>query len=124
MALIAAAGVFNATLLATRERVHDIATLKSLGMTPAQIAAMAAASSCVVAVVAAMVGIPIGVWLLGVITATMGDLYGFMFDISGSLNPITILLVIAGAFAVALAGAAMPARWAAATPVAQVLRSE
>ena len=124
LALIAAAGVFNATLLATRERVHDIATLKSLGMTPAQIAAMAAASSCVVAVVAAMVGIPIGVWLLGVITATMGDLYGFMFDISGSLNPITILLVIAGAFAVALAGAAMPARWAAATPVAQVLRSE
>jgi putative ABC transport system permease protein len=124
LALIAAAGVFNATLLSTRERVHDIATLKSLGMTPAQIAAMAAASSCFVAVVAAVIGMPIGIWLLNVITGAMGDLYGFVFDTSGSLNPITAVLVIAGAFAVALAGAAMPARWAAATPVAQVLRSE
>jgi putative ABC transport system permease protein len=124
LALIAIAGVFNATLLMTRERVHDIATLKSLGMTPAQIAVMAASSSCVVAVVAALVGIPAGMWLLGMISSAMGDLYGFLMDTSASLNPVTAALVIIGAFVVALAGAALPARWAAATPVAQVLRSE
>ena len=124
LALIAAIGVFNAMLLATRERVHDIATLKSVGMTPVQIDAMVATASCVIALVGALLGIPVGMWLLSVISGAMGDLYGFVFDSSGALNLWTAVLVIFGSLVVALAGAAFPARWAAATPPAQVLRAE
>ena len=123
LALIAAAGVFNATLLSTRERLRDIATLKALGMTPRQIGVMAAASALVLALIAAVIGIPVGMVLLGVIVGAMGDLYGFVVS-SASLSAPTAALVVGGAFVVALAGAAVPARWAAAVPVTQVLRSE
>jgi putative ABC transport system permease protein len=124
LAAIAAVGVFNATLLSTRERVHDIAVLKALGMTPAQIAVMAAASALVMAAVAAVIGIPAGIWLVGMVVGAMGDLYGFVGNGSAAIGPLSAVLIVASVFVVALAGAALPARWAARTPVTQVLRSE
>jgi putative ABC transport system permease protein len=124
LALIAVAGIFNATLLSTRERVHDIATLKAMGMSPAQIGFMAAASALVLAAAGALLGIPVGIWLVGLILGAMADFVGTAFDTNGSFGLVTAALVIASAMLVALLGAALPARWAAATPVAQVLRSE
>lgn len=124
LAIVAAAGVFNATLLSTRERLHDIAALKALGMTPAQIAVMSSGAALLLAVLAAALGIPGGMWLLNVIVAAFGDLYGFIVAVPVAPSAPVVLLIVAGAFVVALAGAALPARWAAATPVAEVLRSE
>lgn len=124
LALIAAIGVFNAMLLATRERVHDIATLKSVGMTPVQIGVMVATAACAIALVGALLGIPLGIWLLGVISGAMGDLYGLVVDSGSALNPVTAAFAVFGSVVVALAGAALPTRWAAATPPAQVLRAE
>jgi putative ABC transport system permease protein len=124
LVVIAAVGVFNAVLLSTRERVHDIAILKALGMTPAQIGIMAGASALVMTAVATIIGIPAGIWLVAAIVAAMGDLYGFVVTGASGVGPLSAALVVAGAFVVALAGAALPARWAAATPVTEVLRSE
>lgn len=123
LVLVAAAGVFNAALLSTRERIHDIATLKAVGMTPAQIGAMAVASMTVLAVVAAIVGIPGGIGLSHAIWPAIFGGY-VTIDLSGAFAPLPLALAVVAAFAVALAGAAFPARWAAATPVAEVLRSE
>ena len=122
--LIAAAGVFNATLLTTRERVRDIAILKTVGMTSRQIALMAMAAIWVLAFAAACIGMPLGVWLEGVIFNNFGALLGGTFEYTVSFTPLPIGLTLLTAFLVAVAGAAVPARWAAATPVAQVLRSE
>jgi putative ABC transport system permease protein len=125
LAAIAAVGVFNATLLSTRERVHDIAVLKALGMTPPQIGVMAAASALVMSAVATLIGFPAGIWLIGAVINAMGSLYGFVASDSGAaIGPVTGGLIVVSVFLVALAGAALPARWAAATPVTQVLRSE
>jgi putative ABC transport system permease protein len=124
LVLVAAAGVFNAALLSTRERIHDIATLKAVGMTPAQIGVMAVASIAVLAVVAAIVGIPGGVGLSHAIWLAIFGAYGVTIDLSGAFAPLPLALAVVAAFAAALAGAAFPARWAAATPVAEVLRSE
>lgn len=123
LVLVAAAGVFNAALLSTRERIHDIATLKAVGMTPAQIGAMAVASMAVLAMVAAIVGIPGGIGLSHAIWPAIFRGY-VTIDLSGAFAPLPLALAVVAAFAVALAGAAFPARWAAATPVAEVLRSE
>jgi len=119
--VIAAAAVFNATRLATRERMRDIAVLKGLGMTPRQIALMAVASTLVLTLVASLLGVPAGLWLEQVIWDTLaGSLGGLRMD----LAPAPPALAVLAAFLVALAGAALPARWATATPVSQVLRSE
>jgi len=124
LVLVAAVGVFNATLLSTRERSHDIATLKAVGMTSGQIAAMVTGTALVLTVTAGIIGVPLGMWLTGAIFSAMFEFIGLVVDASGSFGPLTLLLVFAAAVTVSMGGAALPARWAAAAPVAEVLRSE
>lgn len=124
LVLVAAVGVFNATLLSTRERSHDIATLKAVGMTSAQIAVMVTGTALVLTVTAGAIGVPLGIWVTGVIFSAMFEFIGLVIDASGSFGPLTLLLVFAAAVAMAMGGAALPARWAAGAPVAEVLRSE
>lgn len=120
--LIAAAGVFNATLLLTRERVHDIAILKSLGLTSPQTLLMVAGSTLVLIVVAVAIGVPGGVWLQSVIWGSMAGTLGAL--IAPEIAPASLAIALVGASLVALSGAVLPGRWAAATPVSEVLRSE
>jgi putative ABC transport system permease protein len=124
LVLVAAVGVFNATLLSTRERSHDIATLKAVGMTSGQIAVMVTGTALVLTVTAGVIGVPLGMWLTGAIFSAMFEVIGLVVDASGSFGPLTLLLVLAAAVAMSMGGAALPARWAAAAPVAEVLRSE
>jgi putative ABC transport system permease protein len=119
---ISATAVFNATLLTTRERVRDISVLKALGMTSRQIALMAVGSTVVLTFLATWVGVPLGVWLQAVIWDAVLGISGVIIAPSPSLGAVPLAVV--AAFALALLGAALPARWAAATPVAQVLHSE
>jgi putative ABC transport system permease protein len=121
---IAAAGVFNATLLTTRERVREISVLKTVGMTSRQIALMAVGSTLVLSVVASGIGVPLGVWLEGVIWDSILSTFDAVISPGVKLAPLPLALALVAAFLFALLGAALPARWAAATPVAQVLRSE
>jgi putative ABC transport system permease protein len=114
----------TATLLSTRERSHDVATLKAVGMTAGQIAVMVTGTALVLAVTAGVIGVPLGIWLTGTIFAAMFEFIGLVVDASGAFGPFTLLLVFAAAVAVSIGGAALPARWAAAAPVAEVLRSE
>jgi ABC-type lipoprotein release transport system permease subunit len=92
LALVTAAGVVNTTLLASRERVHDLATLQSLGMTPTQITSTTAVSPLVVTAIAAAQSMPIGIWL----RAWWGAHHGFIAE-SRSLSPLSSGPVIARA---------------------------
>jgi len=121
---IAAAGVFNAARLTTQERVHDIAVLKAIGMSAPQIALMLVASTFVLTVVATLLGVPLGIWLESVIWASILNSSGFVLSLTAGLSPLPLALALLAAFVLALLGAALPARWAAATPVSEVLRSE
>jgi putative ABC transport system permease protein len=119
---ISAAGVFNATLLTTRERVRDISILKAVGMTSGQIALMAAGSTLVLVFIATWLGVPLGLWMQRVILDAVFGFYGAPINPDLALGPVPLAII--AAFVLALLGAALPARWAAATPVAQVLHSE
>ena len=121
--LIAAAGVFNAARLTTRERVRDVAIFKALGMTGRQTLLMVVTSTLVLAVVATIAGIPVGIWLENFIWSQMLGSFGLLVSPSG-IEVLPLLLALVVAFGLAVLGSWMPARWAAATPVAQVLRSE
>ncbi|MGO8863070.1 MAG: ABC transporter permease [Acidimicrobiales bacterium] len=110
------------TLIASvRRRRRDLALLKTLGFTTRQLAATVAWQASVIALIAALVGVPIGVvagrqlWIL------------FARNINAVPQPTvpaSLILVAAGVLILANLIAAVPARIAARTPAALVLRTE
>ena len=124
---IAGLGVFNTLLLTTRERVGDIAILKALGMTPGQVSAMVITSACVLGVVGSILGIPAGIVLYNYLVDAMARVANFTISSSSfaiAINPLQLGMVALGGILVALAGAVLPARWAARGPIASVLNIE
>lgn len=127
LTLIATSGVFNTVVLNTREKARDIAILKAIGMTPNQVVAMVIASTAVLGILGAVLGIPAGVALHRNILVVMGqiatstgipDQFFKVFGI-GLLVP----LAVAG-IAIAMLGATLPAQWAARSRVTDVLQTE
>ena len=53
-------GVFNTVLLETRQRTREVAVLKAIGLTPAQVVAMVIATVVPVGLLAGIIGVPIG----------------------------------------------------------------
>lgn len=124
LVLLAVVGTFNTTLLAMRERLRDTAILKTLGMTGAQITGMVFTFAGVLTVAATAIGIPLGLWMQErIINEGIGETSGFIVDV-GIIDVRSVVLIVAGALAVTLLGALVPARRARRLPVAAVLRSE
>jgi putative ABC transport system permease protein len=124
---IAGLGVFNSLLLTTRERARDIAILKTLGMTPHQVEGMVLASAFALGVVGALLGVPVGIVLYNYLIQAMAALANFTLSnqaLIGEINPVNLVAVALAGILVALAGAILPARWAARAPVVSVLNLE
>jgi putative ABC transport system permease protein len=121
--VVAAVNLLSATLLSVRERVRDFGIQKTLGMTPAQIAAGVATAVSTVALLAVLAGIPLG-WLgynlfMTAVSREIGAGAGF-----AQMNGRLLLLLLPGAVAVAILSSALPARQAAGIEVADALRYE
>jgi len=126
LVLIGVGGVFNTLLLNTRERVHDTAALKAMGMSPRQVMVMIAASAGLLALVGGLMAMPLGLFLHRVLndvisTSTGNDTPPGVY---GVFNPFELVLVPLAAVAVAMAAALIPGRWAARTNVIEVLHAE
>jgi hypothetical protein len=128
--LILAAGLALAAIVAlaltlvasTRRRRRDLALLKSLGFTGAQLAASVAYQATIVAVLGLVVGIPVGIALgrwLWVLFAR--EIYAVPL---ATVPVLPLVLVGLGALVLANVVAALPGRYAARTPIALVLRAE
>ena len=110
------------TLIASvRRRRRDLALLKTLGFTTRQLAATVAWQASIIAVIATIIGVPAGIaagrqlWIL------------FARNINAVPQPTvpaSLILVAAGVLILANLVAAIPARIAARTPAALVLRTE
>ena len=110
------------TLVASvRRQRRDLALLKTLGFTTRQLAATIASQASVIAAIAAIVGVPVGIaggrqlWIL------------FARNINAvpaPTVPASLILVAVGTLVLANLVAAVPARMAARTPAALVLRTE
>jgi putative ABC transport system permease protein len=126
LGLVAAAGVFATMLLHVRERSRDIAILKAVGMSPRQLLAMVMTASAVLGVIGGLVAMPLGVRAYHGLLTSLARQIGtrpppFAFDV---LPPMTLYPLGAMGLAIALAGAFLPARRAARSRVAEILRSE
>ena len=107
-------------LLSVRERVRDYGVLKTVGLTPRQIASSLVSGHAALALIAALLSIPIGIALYRAVYAIAG---GNSDDLviapwwSLTLVPIGTLLIVVGA-------TSLPARLATRIPTADALRYE
>ena len=126
LAASVAAGAFVALGLtlaaAVRRRRRELALLKTLGFTRRQLAASIASQAMVAAVVGIAFGMPLGyaigrqLWLLFAKAIHVVP--------EASVPPLAMVLIGAGALALAVVAAALPGIRAAQTPAALILRSE
>jgi putative ABC transport system permease protein len=126
--LIGAIGVFNMIVLNTTERRFDHAILKAIGMSPRQVIAMAGSPSVVIAVLGIVIGLPLGAWLFHLLLSVLIGMSS-QVDVdspifAGAVGPSSYVFVAALAMTVAVAGALLPASWAAKRSVADALRAE
>jgi hypothetical protein len=124
-ALLAALG--TATLAhmlvsAVRRRRRDLAVLKTLGFVRRQVRAAVLTQAITYALIAVVIGLPLGVAAGRWVWNLFADRQGIVPEVVLPL-PALVLLIPAAALA-AMAIAVMPARWAAATRPATILRAE
>ena len=132
VAVLAGLGVLNATLMLTRERVHDLGVYKAVGMTPRQTIAMVTCWAVTPAMVAAVIALPAGIALHDAVIHALASDQSVLPQIFGTLPGSVLhvytaggltLLALAG-LAIAIAGALGPATWAAASRTTTALRTE
>ncbi|HEY7202586.1 MAG TPA: FtsX-like permease family protein [Candidatus Dormibacteraeota bacterium] len=127
LALIAMVGVFNTILFNTRERSHELATLKAIGMAPGRLIVMVLVSAGFIGLIAGLVGIPLGLRIHYQVLTRLGgalgtDLPGIAYDV---FHPPAVLAVLAlGGILLAVIGALLPARAAARASVTSTLQTE
>ena len=118
--VIATTTLVALALLSVRERIRDYGVLKTVGLTPGQIASSLVGAHAAVALIAALLSIPIGIALFRAVYAIAG---GDGDDLviaswwSLTLVPIGTLLMVAAA-------TSLPARLATRIPAADALRYE
>jgi putative ABC transport system permease protein len=126
LAAVAGLGVLNTVVLQTRERVHDLGIFKAVGMTPRQTITMVvcwvAGTGLLAGVVAVPAGIAVHRYVLPVMAhAAATNLPAGYLNVYGATE--LALLALAG-LVIAVAGAMLPASWAAGSRTASALRAE
>jgi len=126
VAVAAGLGVLNTVLMTARDRVHDLGIFKAIGMRPSQILTMVVCWIAGPAVAAAAIAAPIAVALT---TATLHAMAGTAHtgvpaSFTQVFPPSRLALLSLAAVLIAVAGALLPASWAARARPAVALRAE
>ena len=93
--------------------------LRAVGMTRRQVRRMIRHESIITALIGAALGLPLGIFLAGLITQALGE-----FDVQFKLPVDQLLIFAAAAILVGIAAAVLPARRAARLNVLQALQYE
>lgn len=123
---VAGLGILDSVVLDTRERIHDLGVCKAIGMTPWQIVSVVLASVAAIGVIGALLGVPMGYVLHGLVMPVMGGAVGTGMPASvlDAYSPVQLLLLGLGGVVLAVLGALVPAGWAAKARAATALRTE
>ena len=120
-------GVFNTVLLETRQRSREVAVLKAVGLTPAQVVAMVIATVVPVGLLAGVIGVPIGLAAQRLVLGYMGEVAA-KTRIPEQVYDVFPFVVLVGLFLLGLAigalGAYLPAQRAARASIAPILQAE
>lgn len=122
LVLLALGAVGHALATAVRRRAADLAVLRALGLTPTQSRGVVVVQACVLALFGLALGVPIGVALGRTAWRWIAEFTPVQYL---PPTPVIVLLLVApGALLLVNLLAAWPARRAARTRVALVLRAE
>jgi putative ABC transport system permease protein len=124
--IVAGLGVLNTIVLHTRERVHDLGVFKAVGMTPRQTIAMVVCWVAGTGLVASVIAVPLGIALHGYVLPAMArsvDL-GLPASFLNVYHAGELVLLGLTGITIAVAGALLPASWAAAIRTSTVLHAE
>jgi putative ABC transport system permease protein len=126
VAIAAGLGVLNTVLMTTKDRVHDLGVFKALGMRPVQIVVMVICWIVVPAIVAAAIAAPAAVWLNDATLHAMGATAhtGIPASFLQVFGAGRLTLLSLAALGIAVAGALLPATWAARARAASALHAE
>jgi putative ABC transport system permease protein len=111
-------------VLVVRQRARDLAVLRAVGLTPRQAVAVIATGGVVVALLATVVGLPLGVVLSDAANDSVGTAIGMGPGIAQSPSWVVLVLVPPLAVAVTVLLAVLAARRAATAEVAELTRYE
>ncbi len=126
LAVVAGLGVLNTVLLHTRERVHDLGIFRAVGMTPRQTIVMVICWVAGTGLAAGLVAVPAGMAVHRYVLPVMAHAAATNIPasyIAVYTGPELALLALAG-LVIAVAGALLPAGWAARAAAATALRAE
>ncbi len=126
LAVVAGLGVLNTVLLHTRERVHDLGIFRAVGMTPRQTIVMVICWVAGTGLAAGLVAVPAGMAVHRYVLPAMAHAAATNIPasyIAVYTAPELALLGLAG-LVIAVAGALLPAGWAARSATATALRAE
>jgi putative ABC transport system permease protein len=127
LVVISLGGVFDTVLLETRQRTREMAVLKALGMAPRQVVVMVLSSMVPVAVLAGLLGVPLGVVFQRAVLAYMGQVAAgtrVPENTMAVFAPAAIIGLALSGLAIAAIGAYLPAQRAARARIAPVLQAE
>ncbi|HTZ24702.1 MAG TPA: FtsX-like permease family protein [Streptosporangiaceae bacterium] len=126
LAIAAGLGVLAAVVLQTRERAYQLGVFRAVGMTPRQTIAMVVCSVAGIGLAAGVIAIPAGIAMVRSLVPVMGAAAGTgmppsYLDVysAGELAGLALAGVV-----IAVAGALLPATWAARGTTSSVLRAE
>jgi putative ABC transport system permease protein len=126
LSIAAGLGVLNTVVMHTRERAHDLGVFKAIGMTPRQVVAMVLCSVTGTGLLAGLLAVPAGIVVHHYVIPAMAGAAGL--GVPAGLQNVygageLAALALAGLM-IALAGALLPAGWAARSRTATALRAE
>ena len=121
LVIIAGAGAAAALMATMNARTRDLALLRAMGAGPGTIASVAFCEAGIMAVIALILGGALSWIALTVTSQILLDRTGLSID--PQLDTDTLLYLVAGAFAVAIIAALVPAIRAARTPIEELLQS-
>ena len=120
-------GVFSTVLLETRRRSREVAVLKTIGLTPAQVMAMVVATIVPVGLVAGVIGVPVGLLAQRLVLGYMGEVAA-KTRIPSQVYDVFPFLVLVGlgllGLVIGALGAWLPAQRAARARIAPVIGAE
>jgi predicted lysophospholipase L1 biosynthesis ABC-type transport system permease subunit len=122
LGIMAIATLAHALFSSARRRRRDLAILKVLGFRRRQVSAAIAWQAAVTALIAVVIGVPLGILAAG--GPGRHSLSGLGVPDQPVTSPIAIATVAGLALLIAILTAAIPARTAARTPAAVALRAE
>ncbi len=123
LAAIAAIGVSSTVWMGVQERRRDTALLKAVGMSGRQVVASVLTGVAIVASVAYLAALPVGLLGTNVLLDVLSRQLGFG-PLTARVAVGELLLILPAILAVAMAAAVIPARRASRIPVAEALRHD